>query len=69
MEWLSSILGIPSDVLILLLLGVAGGFAGFVDSIVGGGGHISVVWLWGVINYLVFLELVAQPLLFLETAW
>lgn len=42
MEWLSSILGIPSDILILLLLAIAGGFAGFVDSIVGGGGLVSV---------------------------
>lgn len=42
MEWLISITGLPYETLILILLAVAGAFAGFVDSIVGGGGLISV---------------------------
>ena len=42
MDWLISITGVPYDVITLILLGVAGAFAGFVDSIVGGGGLISV---------------------------
>ena len=42
MDWLISITGLPYEVMILILLGVAGAFAGFVDSIVGGGGLISV---------------------------
>ncbi len=42
MDWLIGITGINHDILILLLLLVAGAFAGFVDSIVGGGGLISV---------------------------
>lgn len=37
MDWLISITGLPYDMIILILLGVAGAFAGFVDSIVGGG--------------------------------
>ena len=36
MDWLISITGLPYEVMILLLIGVAGAFAGFVDSIVGG---------------------------------
>ena len=37
MEWLIAVTGLPFDILILvLLLAVAGAFAGFVDSIVGG---------------------------------
>ena len=64
MEWLVEVTGLPFDILILILLAVAGAFAGFVDSIVGGGGLISVpamlltnlrlVWPWAVINYPVF---------------
>lgn len=42
MEWLIAVTGLPFDILILVLLAVAGAFAGFVDSIVGGGGLISV---------------------------
>ena len=42
MEWLIAVTGIPFDILILVLLAIAGAFAGFVDSIVGGGGLISV---------------------------
>ena len=42
MEWLIEVTGLPFDILILVLLAVAGAFAGFVDSIVGGGGLISV---------------------------
>ena len=42
MEWLIAITGLPYEVMILILLAVAGAFAGFVDSIVGGGGLISV---------------------------
>ena len=42
MEWLFEVTGLPFDILILILLAVAGAFAGFVDSIVGGGGLISV---------------------------
>ena len=42
MEWLIAITGLPYEVMILILLAVAGSFAGFVDSIVGGGGLISV---------------------------
>ena len=42
MEWLVEVTGLPFDILILILLAVAGAFAGFVDSIVGGGGLISV---------------------------
>ena len=42
MEWLIEVTGFPFDILILVLLAVAGAFAGFVDSIVGGGGLISV---------------------------
>ena len=42
MEWLITVTGLPFDILILVLLAVAGAFAGFVDSIVGGGGLISV---------------------------
>ena len=42
MEWLIEVTGLPFDILILVLLAVAGTFAGFVDSIVGGGGLISV---------------------------
>lgn len=42
MDWLISITGLPYDIMILVLLAVAGAFAGFVDSIVGGGGLISV---------------------------
>ena len=42
MEWLIAVTGLPFDILILILLAVAGAFAGFVDSIVGGGGLISV---------------------------
>ena len=42
MDWLISITGLPYEMMILILLGVAGAFAGFVDSIVGGGGLISV---------------------------
>ena len=41
MEWLIAITGLPYEVMILILLAVAGSFAGFVDSIVGGGGLIS----------------------------
>ena len=37
MEWLIAVTGLPFDILILVLLAVAGAFAGFVDSIVGGG--------------------------------
>lgn len=36
MEWLIAVTGLPFDILILVLLAVAGAFAGFVDSIVGG---------------------------------
>ena len=36
--WLIEVTGLPFDILILVLLAVAGAFAGFVDSIVGGGG-------------------------------
>ena len=42
MQWLIVVTGLPFDILILILLAVAGAFAGFVDSIVGGGGLISV---------------------------
>ena len=42
MEWLIEVTGLPFDILILILLAIAGAFAGFVDSIVGGGGLISV---------------------------
>lgn len=42
MEWMVAITGLPTDILILVLLAIAGAFAGFVDSIVGGGGLISV---------------------------
>ena len=42
MEWLIAVTGLPFDILILVLLAVAGAFAGFVDSIVGGGGLNSV---------------------------
>lgn len=42
MDWLIGITGLHYDVLVLMLLCVAGAFAGFVDSIVGGGGLISV---------------------------
>ena len=42
MEWFIAVTGLPFDILILVLLAVAGAFAGFVDSIVGGGGLISV---------------------------
>ena len=42
MDWLIGITGLPYDVLVLMLLCVAGAFAGFVDSIGGGGGLISV---------------------------
>ncbi len=38
MEWFVEVTGLPFDILILILLAVAGAFAGFVDSIVGGGG-------------------------------
>nr|WP_252896385.1 hypothetical protein [Veillonella rogosae] len=72
MEWLVEVTGLPFDILILILLAVAGAFAGFVDSIVGGGGLISVpamlltnlrlVWPWAVINYPVFLALVVHRL-------
>ena len=36
MEWLITVTGLPFDILILVLLAVAGAFAGFVDSIVAG---------------------------------
>ena len=42
MEWLIEVTGLPFDILIRVLLAVAGAGAGFVDSIVGGGGLISV---------------------------
>ena len=42
MDWILSITGLPYDLAILILLAIAGAFAGFVDSIVGGGGLISV---------------------------
>ena len=42
MEWLIEVTGLPLDILLLVLIAVAGAFAGFVDSIVGGGGLISV---------------------------
>lgn len=42
MEVLTAVTGIPYDILVLILLFVAGAFAGFVDAIVGGGGLISV---------------------------
>lgn len=42
MEWMVAITGLPTDILVLGLLAIAGAFAGFVDSIVGGGGLISV---------------------------
>ena len=42
MERLIEVTGLPFDILILILLAIAGAFAGFVDSIVGGGGLISV---------------------------
>ena len=38
MEWLIEVTSLPFDILIPILLAVAGAFAGFVDSIVGGGG-------------------------------
>ena len=43
MEWLIEVTGLPFDILILVLLAVAGAFAGFVDSIVGGG--LDVVYI------------------------
>ena len=42
MQWLMEVTGLSFNILILVLLAVAGAFAGFVDSIVGGGGLISV---------------------------
>ena len=79
MEWLIAITGLPYEVMILILLAVAGAFAGFVDSIVGGGGLISVpamlltnlplAWLSVVINCLVSLGPVVHPLHFYETIW
>ena len=50
MEWLIAVTGLPFDILILVLLAVAGAFAGFVDSIVGGGGLI--LWCWQCIDYI-----------------
>ncbi len=43
MEWLIAVTGLPFDILILISFARrSGAFAGFVDSIVGGGGLISV---------------------------
>ena len=47
MEWLIAITGLPYEVMILILLAVAGAFAGFVDSIVGGGGLGDIAIRYG----------------------
>ena len=79
MEWLIEVTGLPFDILILILLAVAGAFAGFVDSIVGGGGLISVPAMLltnlppsmalGSNNYPVFLGPVVHQLRFCGIIW